>query len=374
MSREAVLIAVGDVAARRGDPSTMFRHVRPCLRAGDLVFGQLEAVISDRGSPAPQARLAMRTEPSLAPALRDAGFTVLSFAGNHSLDWGPEALADTLAHLAAAGIRCCGAGANLAESRAPARLAVGGIEVSVFACSSVLPAGYAATPERPGCAPLRVHTSYTAVEPDQPGTPARVETFAWRHDLEEIIADIRHARAQGGIVILSCHWGVHFVPAVIADYQRELAHAAIDAGADLVLGHHPHILKGIEVYRGRVIFYSLGNFAIEQPTAFRQDVLQTASFREIVVLNPRWRPDHKFVLPPEMRRTLLVRCTTSAAGIREVAFLPAYINEDAEPEVLAPGDARFDEILAYVRELSRDQGFATRFTPAGERVVVTAGE
>ena len=71
---------------------------------------------------------------------------------------------------------------------------------------------------------------------------------------------------------VSLHWGIHFVRGDLADYQREVAHAAIEAGADMILGHHPHVLKAIELYRGKPIFYSLGNFAIEQPRAFKADV------------------------------------------------------------------------------------------------------
>src|SRR5437870_4072981 len=91
--------------------------------------------------------------------------------------------------------------------------------------------------------------SGTPSEPshDQPGTPARVQTFAHRDDLADLVEDVRREKQGGRFVIVSVHWGIHFIPAVIADYQRDVAHAAIDAGADAVVGHHAHILKGVEI-------------------------------------------------------------------------------------------------------------------------------
>ena len=108
-------------------------------------------------------------------------------------------------------------------------------------------------------------TVYEPAEPDQPGTPAGIRTFAHRADLDALLDSIRSARRRADVVLLSLHWGLHMVRATLADYQIEVAHAAIDAGADAILGHHPHLLKGVGFHRGRPIFYSLGNFAIEQP-------------------------------------------------------------------------------------------------------------
>ena len=78
-----------------------------------------------------------------------------------------------------------------------------------------------------------------------------------------MVEDIKQVRSVADVVIVSMHWGIHFMPAKLATYQKEVGHAAIDAGADLIIGTHPHILKGIEVYKGKVIFYSLGNFAMD---------------------------------------------------------------------------------------------------------------
>ena len=236
-----------------------FEGCAATLKQANLCFAQLETTISERGAAVPNAKLAMRAPPAMAQAAKDAGIDVVSFAGNHCLDYGYEAFADTLRHAAAVGITVCGAGKDLAAARRPALMAAAGSQVAVLAASSILPDGYAAEADKAGCAPLRAHTVYEQIEPDQPGTPARIRTFADSEDLEALLEGIRAARKHAHVVLVSVHWGIHMVPTSIADYQIEMAHRAIDAGADAILGHHPHLLKGIEFYRGRPIFYSLGN-------------------------------------------------------------------------------------------------------------------
>lgn len=289
------LHAVGDVAPRRPDPAEIFAGVGGKLSEADLLFGQLECPLSDRGEPAPNARLAMRTPPSVAPVLREAGFDVMSVAGNHALDFGTIALADTVTALDAAGIARCGGGANIAQAREPAIVERGGKRIAFLAYTSILPTGYAAETTKPGCAPMRAYTHYHQIESDQPGTPPRIITIADRADLAALVADIRRAKAQADYVALSIHWGIHFVRGDLADYQREVAYAAIDAGADMILGHHPHILKAVEFHRGKPIFYSLGNFAIEQPSAFLADVHLTQGFAEVSALGGKWSPGEKYM-------------------------------------------------------------------------------
>jgi poly-gamma-glutamate synthesis protein (capsule biosynthesis protein) len=104
------VLALGDVAANRAEPGTIFRGCELALRAGDLTFAQLETTVTERGARAPNARLAMRTAPAMARAARAAGIDVMSFAGNHCLDWGYEAFSDTLTHAQVAGVALTGAG------------------------------------------------------------------------------------------------------------------------------------------------------------------------------------------------------------------------------------------------------------------------
>jgi len=368
--KEIVLYAVGDVGPNREEPRSMFRHVTGTLKQGDIGFCQLETNLSMRGTPLPQARLPMRAHPNVASALRDAGFQVVSFASNHCMDFGQEAFFDTVEGIKANGMEPVGVGRNIAEARKPAILVRGGTRIAFLAYNSILPLGYWAESDRPGCAPMRAWTIYEQVEPDQPGSLSRTHTFPYQDDLQAMVADIEEARSNADIVILSMHWGIHFVPAKLADYQRELARRAIDCGADLILGHHPHILKGVEVYKGKVTMYSLGNFAIEQPSAFMKDLYKSARHKDIEKLNPQWDEKKEYPLPPETRRSVIAKGVIYEKRIRRVSFIPVYLNLQSEPEVLKSGDGRFGEVVQYVERITKDEGLDTRFGREGDEVVV----
>ena len=160
---------------------------------------------------------------------------------------------------------------------------------------------------------------------------------------------------------MSIHWGVHLIPAVIAMYQYEVGHAAIDAGADLILGHHPHILKGIEIYKGNPIFFSIGNFAFESWTgpcvAGRQGSLRVKP-----------DPDYPtYLFAPECRQTMLVKIIVNNKKIDQVSFLPGMINKEGQTELLPRSDKRSDAVCEYVEWACRDQDLDYEFSEAGRR-------
>jgi poly-gamma-glutamate synthesis protein (capsule biosynthesis protein) len=368
---DIVLYAVGDVIPDREDPGSIFAHVTDTLRGGDIAFCQLDGVLSERGTPLPQARLPCRIKPQTARAIKDAGFDVVSFASNHCMDWGREAFFDTIDALDKEGLSVVGVGKNIEDARKPAIVQCKDTRIAFLAYNSILPEGYWADVDRPGCVPMRAFTFYEQIEHDQPGTPCRVHTFPHRDDLNAMLDDIRKAKSQADVVIVSMHWGIHFVPAVLADYQREVGRVAIDSGADLILGHHAHILKGIEVYAGKVIFYSLCNFALDLRAP--QELLERPGHKEIERLNPDWKPDPEYpsyFMPPDSRRTIIAKCIISNRRITRVSFLPAYINKQSQPEVLLAGDQRFGEVLGYLEEVSGDQGLETSYTVQGDEVMV----
>jgi len=350
---EQVFLAVGDIAPDRDDPNECFDLIRDDLSRAGLVFCQLESVLTATGTRLPQARHAVRGKPQIAEALKRANVGIVSLAGNHCMDWGSEALLESLEHLQAQGLAPVGAGANIAQARRPVVRTLGHTRVAFLAYCSILPMNYWADERRAGCTPMRAWTHYEQVEHDQPGTPCRVHTFAHREDLAALQQDVRQARGQAEVVVVSIHWGIHFVPAVIADYQREVGRAAIDAGASLILGHHAHILKGIEIYRGRPIFYSLGNFAID--LRMDQAHAQSKSFREIQTLNPNWIPnfDSLYNFPEDSRKTIMVRAQVSASGLGQISVLPCYINDQAQPRLLRPDERRFDEVADYLSSVSQ---------------------
>jgi poly-gamma-glutamate synthesis protein (capsule biosynthesis protein) len=367
---EATLIAVGDIAPDRDDPNESYVRTRDLLKSADFAFCQLETSFAERGVRLPQARHAVIAHPRGARAMADAGFNVVSFAGNHCLDWGNDAFFETIGHLKSAGMDVVGVGANIREARAPVIRKANGVTIAFLAYSTILPQAYWAEERRPGCAPMRAHTIHEPVEHDQPGTPARIHTYPHRDDLAAMQADIRAAKAQADIVAVSHHWGIHFIPYVLADYQPDVAYAAIDAGADMVLGHHAHILKGLEVYKGKPIFYSLCNFA----TDLRMDEAHANSkgFKEIQKLAPRWEPDFGslYNFPEDARMSMMIRARLSKAGIAECAVLPLWIDRDSVPTPLTHDDPRFRQVLDYLQTCCREIGSEISFRIEADAAVI----
>jgi poly-gamma-glutamate synthesis protein (capsule biosynthesis protein) len=192
-----------------------------------------------------------------------------------------------------------------------------------------------------------------------------VRTWAHAGDLDRLCTEIQAAAERADVVVVSLHWGIHFIPATLADYQREVAHAVIDAGADLILGHHAHILKGVETYRGKAIFYSLGNFAMD--LRITPEHAESRGFKEVQALSPGWEPnfDSLYNFPPDSRKAILVKAELGPRGVRSIGFLPARINDDAQCEPLDRTDRRYDDVVNYLRWCCDDQGLDTRF--AGRR-------
>jgi poly-gamma-glutamate capsule biosynthesis protein CapA/YwtB (metallophosphatase superfamily) len=365
------LLAVGDVAVNREDPDSIFAHVSPVIRSAEIAFCQLETNYSEMGLILPQARVPMRAHPRNAPSIKNAGFTVVSCASNHHLDWGADALLDTIEVMKKTGVNIVGAGKNIAEARTPAIVDCRGTKIAFLAYSSILPMGYWAEPHRPGCAPVRGWTLYEQVEHDQPGTPARIHSFANENDKATMINDIGKAKAQADIVMVSMHWGIHFKEAEIAMYQKEVGYAAVDAGADAILGHHAHILKPIEIYKGKPIFYSLCNFAFDLPLP--DALIESPRWKELMELNPSWTIDRRYKaypFPADARMTMAAKMIISEKKVQKVTFLPALVNEDSQPRFLSTKEKEFNEVIEYMVKISRKEGIDTKYRHEGDEVVI----
>lgn len=238
---EIVLNAVGDVMlAGSGAPTFRkkgydypFAAAATELRRGDIAVCNLEAPISKGGREFKGKKFRFRSLPQTAPALMNAGFRVVTLANNHMMDFGASALEATRRHLSRSGIAFCGAGDNLAEAREAAIITAQGKKVAFLSYSLTFPDKFYATANRPGTAP----------------------GFAGY-----FMEDIADAKKSADYVVVSFHWGTES-RSHPNQYQINAAHLAVDAGADVVIGHHPHVLQGIERYKNGVIFYSLGNFA-----------------------------------------------------------------------------------------------------------------
>ena len=356
------LLGCGDVGPTEEPMSAYSTLIRPILATGDIRFGQCERVYSERGSMQIHSESGphSRVKPHMASVFSDCDFNVVSLASNHSMDWGEEALVDTLDLFHKKGIQTIGAGRNIQEARTPAVIERNGVRVAMLGYSSVSPAGYEAGPNKVGIAPLRAHTYYEAIEP-QPGLPPKVVTIPYEEDLKSLVEDIANAKKTAHAVVVSIHWGIHFIPRVVADYQTIAAKAIFEAGGDLVLGHHAHIPKAIAVHGGKVCFYSLSNFIM---STARRSFLNTIAKPLGLAVDP----DNPRIAFKGADRSLIAKAVFTREGVQKVSFLPVLIDKQCRPEALHQGDTRFHDAVNYMDWVSED--FDHKFVVEGDEVVV----
>jgi poly-gamma-glutamate synthesis protein (capsule biosynthesis protein) len=250
--------AVGDVMMggaalpvilERG-PDYPFDSTRSILQSADFTVANLEAPFGAGGKPF-RKTYTFRVPPAFAPALASAGFDAFTLANNHILDYGTSTFFTTLRLLDSLGVAGFGAGPDRDSAEAGVRVVRNGWTAAFLGFSLTYPEQFWAGTGRPGTA------------------------FAVK---ERVASQIARAKGTADLVVVSFHWGkeLHALP---EPYQRDFAHTAVDAGADLVLGHHPHVLQGIELYRGKPIVYSLGNFVFGAKSAScRESMIFTARF------------------------------------------------------------------------------------------------
>ena len=271
------LILVGDVNLMNVDDATVpFRRVGETFTAADAVFGNLECLLYHPPEGHSVEQEGFFADPAIAgEALRLGGFGAVGLANN--VNYGGAAILGSIAQLDRLEIAHTGAGANLAAARAPAVVTRGGRRIGFIQRSSVYwPTNHEAGAHSTGIAALRGHTAYQVpahktrpeVPPmNRPGVPPVVVTWADRAYLARFTEDIAALRRDADIVVASCHWGLG---EEVLDYMTEIAHAAIDAGADIVIGHGPHYSLPVEAYKGKPIFYGLGSFSFHTGHGGRQ--------------------------------------------------------------------------------------------------------
>lgn len=258
-------------------------HVRSLLAPADVLFGSLECALSADGlDPRDYHSVQMRGRPDYAAYLSRAGFSIVNLATNHTQQHGPGPFLDTIETLDGHGIARCGVGRAESREAEPSILEVRGCRVA-FLGYSLRPRQYFSDP------PL-----YTEGDVTRPEVAARA---------------VSAARERADFVAVSLHWGDEFVPRPSPEEIR-FARALVDAGAGLVLGHHPHVLRGVERYGDGVIAYSLGNFVC--------DMSWNDALREAVVL----------------------RCTLGEGKVLEHDCVPTVLNGDYQPVPARDGDAR----------------------------------
>ncbi|MFH1379027.1 MAG: CapA family protein [bacterium] len=270
-----------------------FKQVQGILSSADIAYGNFECAISSQDL-AFEKKYVFKADPEMVKALTAAGFDIVDLANNHSGDYGEESFIETMRVFKEHGLLFSGAGMNIEESRKPVIIERNGLVIAFLSYSNTLPDDFWATKTSPGV------------------TPAY---------LDYISADVGSAKMNADIVVVCYHGGDERSERP-KQSQIDIAHAAIDAGASLVLGHHPHVLQGIEMYKGVPIIYSLGNFMF-------------------------------LSLAKQCYDSMIVTAQLSRKGIETLEVIPVRIGDAC---IVIPSDEHKMKILHTVQELSYELG------------------
>jgi poly-gamma-glutamate capsule biosynthesis protein CapA/YwtB (metallophosphatase superfamily) len=350
----ARVFCCGDVGPLTLGDGTLAEPITPFLKQADIRFAQCERMYSLQGRLASNSNAThARCAPELAQVFFDCGFDVVSLASNHTLNYGAKALADTINLFRSRGVQTVGAGMNISEARKPAFLEVAGQRIAFLAYASVLREGFEATKTSAGAAPLRVRTWHEEFD-WQPGMPPLTRSEVWAEDLEEMCTDISAAKKQADHVIVSQHWGIHYIPRLIAEYQPPAARAAIAAGADAIIGSHAHAPKAIEIIDGKPCFYSLGNFMM---SGVPKTGDKARLFEE--QYGVKLDPSRPFLPYGQDARRLVIAELNLSQGSIEAGLHLGEIGTDMKPRVFNRG-AAFDEALQFLKFVSDGYGTVLR--------------
>jgi len=258
-----IMLGRGVADANPGDPVAPLRPMRALLQHADLTVGNLESTLSDAGPPQ-QGDDSFAAVPRVLPAMARLGFDALSLANNHTGDFGPKALRETVTAFRGSGVLPFGAGRDLREAARPVVIDRHGVRFGVV--------GFNAIGETPRATPGRGGALSVRMPP---------RTGPLNHaDLARMLGEVRRLHRRVDVVVVMPHWGTQYTHTV-EPVQRLVAHRLVDAGADLVVGGHPHWVQGMESYRGARIAYSLGNFVFDMD--FMEETMEgvalTATFR-----------------------------------------------------------------------------------------------
>jgi poly-gamma-glutamate synthesis protein (capsule biosynthesis protein) len=330
----------GDIyATRRLSPvASRSEPVFEILRSSDVSVGNFEIPLSDRGSPI-EKLLNIRAAPAIAKDLPILGLDVVTVANNHAVDYGWEGLEQTVELLRESDILVVGAGASISEALRPELIDRAGKRIGIIGFSCLLPTGMAASASRPGIAPIHIDTAYeidSYYQMEEPGdiSVVKVRTSTRSIDLERALNEIRSLRSKCDVVLVTLHWGFGSGEK-LAEYQMPLARSLIEAGADIVHGHHPHAVHGVGFYRGKPILFSMN-------VLIGQQVFLEAS------------PQVKALWADMSGDGFVSRVIVSENGAMEVEAIPTVLDENRLP-ILAEG-TDFERIYDRLARLSYELG------------------
>ncbi len=360
------LLNVGDIILGP-DPESYFSEVKSTLLEADLVVGQLEVTYTHRD---PKAVELHRVPENLSP-LATNGFDLVTMASNHLMDAGVEGIVDTMAWLNKHNISYVGAGMNLEEARRPAILEKNGIRIGYLNYNCVGPKHTWAEKDKPGCAYLEVITHYE-LEHETPGGPPTIYTWVTMSSLKQMGQDIQQLRPQCDVLVVAFHKGIGHTPAKIAHYEQQVSHAAIDAGADLVVSHHAHILRGVEIYKGKAIYHGLCNFVTWVPLLAPSDEQDPDSWARKRIELFGFTPDPEYPtypFHPEAVYTVMAKTTIKEGKIIRNSLIPCLIDKTGKPVILKR-DEQGQKVFDYLVDITQKARLNANYEWSDDEIVI----
>lgn len=285
-------------------------------------------------------------------------------------DWGVPGMEDTIAGVRKYGIAIVGAGMNIEEARRPVVIERSGTRFGFLNYNCVGPEAAWATPDKPGCAYVKIITHH---EPPVRGRPPAVYTFAELASQQEMAEDIRKLRPLCDVLVVALHKGILHKSDELAMYEQPLSYAAIDAGADLILGHHAHITQGIEQYKGKIIFHNLGNFVTVSNVHVNP---QTERLKQLTEhMKAMFEPVNLDIYPwhPDSVYTMIAKCTINDGIITRVSYLPCLVNKQGQPEI-CNNDERGQQVFNYIDKVTKHAGLNAHYKWEGDEIVISSSD
>jgi poly-gamma-glutamate capsule biosynthesis protein CapA/YwtB (metallophosphatase superfamily) len=367
--KDITMLAVGDVVLGIPNSNSLFDLVRPTLKSADLLVGQLEILFTSRPVNTYMDIPMPPCDPANIGALTDAGFHVLTLASNHNWDAGVPGIEDTVSALKKLDISYCGAGMDLEEARKPCVVQRHGTRIGFLNYNCVGPKMTWATPGKPGCAYIRI-INYAEAALDGPPT---VYTFPDPLTVQAMADDIRKLRQTCDVLVVALHKGMGHTPVKLAMYEQPLSYAAIDAGADLVLSHHAHILRGIEFYRGKAIFHGLCNFAVATPAMTVDSpvwAIREWARKRQEMMNFKVDPEYPYyAFHPEAKQSIVAKITIENKNISRISYLPCFIHKNSQPEILKNNEMG-QRVFEYMERITRESNLNAHYKWDGDEVLV----
>ena len=378
MSEKITVLGVGDIILDAPDPEKYFDTSKDLLKAADIAVGNMEDPHTDRPC---WSNMESHSAPASAlenlSAFRYAGFDVATIGGNHCFDQGAYGILDPIEYFRSCGIATCGSGANCDEARKPAIVERKGIRTAFLHYNLTGPRECYATVMKAGCAYIRIATAYCNDRAEPGGSPSAIYTIADPRGKKNMADDILAAKKAADHVIVYFHSGSPG-KALLNQYELDLTHYAVDMGAAAVLCCHTHAIASIEIYRGKPIYYGLGNFVTvtgamdpDAPNARQRrtnfygwpGIQPWWDFDVFKMLGPGDVPNYPFA--EYSRNTMIAKLEFNKEGLLSAGFIPCWINDAAQPTPVTR-DGKGREVVEYIADWEKKAGFDLPFAWNGE--------